>query len=180
MGDRPTTVLWGVGNRIAGRMAGLGIGTVRELAESPDGPLIGEFGPNTGPHLGRLGRGAGSAIVDDTPWVARAHGHETTYQRDLTSPEEVAGALRTLADQVVEDLQREGRGCARASRPEEHLECGRRCSGRLATSSMLEASHRTADGRGRDRERALTCPVREPVPVRTRSGQGSLNRMAGT
>jgi DNA polymerase IV len=113
MGDRPTTALWGVGNRIAGRMAGLGISTVRELAEAPDGPLIGEFGPNTGPHLGRLGRGAGSAIVDDSPWVARAHGHETTYQRDLTSAEEVAGALRTLAEQVVEDLQREGRGCAR-------------------------------------------------------------------
>ena len=113
MGDLPTTALWGVGNRIAGRMAGLGISTVRELAEAPDGPLIGEFGPNTGPHLGRLGRGAGSAIVDDTPWVARAHGHETTYQRDFTSAEEVAGGLRTLADQVVEDLQREGRGCAR-------------------------------------------------------------------
>ena len=113
MGDRPTTALWGVGNRIAGRMAGVGISTVRELAEAPDGPLIGEFGPNTGPHLGRLGRGAGSAIVDGAPWVARAHGHETTYQRDLTSAEEVVGALHTLADQVVKDLQREGRGCAR-------------------------------------------------------------------
>lgn len=113
MGDRPTTALWGVGNRITGRMAGLGISTVRELAESPDGPLIGEFGPNTGPHLGRLGRGAGSAIVDDTPWVARTNGHEMTHQRDLTSAEEVASALRTLADQVMEDLQREGRGCAR-------------------------------------------------------------------
>jgi len=114
MGDRPTTALWGVGHRIAGRMAaGLGISTVRELAESPDEPLIGEFGPNTGPHLGRLGRGAGSAIVDDTPWVARAHGRETTFQSNLTSHEEVAGALLALAEQVVEDLQREGRACAR-------------------------------------------------------------------
>lgn len=113
MGDRPTTALWGVGNRIAGRLADLGIRTVRELAESPDEPLIGEFGPNTGPHIGRLGRGAGSAVVDDTPWVARAHGHETTYQRNLTTPEEVAAALRTLADDVVNDLRREGRACTR-------------------------------------------------------------------
>lgn len=113
MGDRPTTALWGVGNRIAQRLTSLGIATVRELAESPDEPLIGEFGPNTGPHIGRLGRGGGSATVDDTPWVARAHGHETTYQRNLTTPEEVASALRTLADQVVEDLRRERRGCAR-------------------------------------------------------------------
>lgn len=113
MGDRPTTALWGVGNRIAGRLADLGIRTVRELAESPDEPLIEEFGPNTGPHIGRLGRGAGSAVVDDTPWVARAHGRETTYQRNLTTSEEVAGALRTLADQVAEDLRGESRGCAR-------------------------------------------------------------------
>ena len=113
MGDRPTTALWGVGNRIAARLADLGIRTVRELAESPDEPLVAEFGPNTGPHFGRLGRGAGSAVVDDTPWVARAHGRETTYQRDLATAEEVAGALRTLADLVVDDLRREGRACAR-------------------------------------------------------------------
>ena len=26
-------------------------------------------------------------MVDDTPWVARAHGHEMTYQRDLVDPD---------------------------------------------------------------------------------------------
>jgi DNA polymerase IV len=113
MGDRPTMALWGIGNRIAARLAGLGIRTVRDLAMSPEEPLVREFGPNTGPHIGRLGRGGGSATVDATPWVARAHGHETTYQRDLTTPEEVAAAVRTLADHVVEDLRREGRACAR-------------------------------------------------------------------
>jgi DNA polymerase IV len=113
MGDRPTMALWGIGNRIAARLAGLGIHTVRDLAMSPEEPLVREFGPNTGPHIGRLGRGGGSATVDATPWVARAHGHETTYQRDLTTPEEVAAAVRTLADHVVEDLRREGRACAR-------------------------------------------------------------------
>jgi DNA polymerase-4 len=113
MGERPTTALWGIGNRIAGRLADLGIRTVRELAEAPEEPLIRAFGPNTGPHIGRLGRGAGSAVVDDTPWVARAHGRETTYQRDLTTAQEVGVALRTLADQVVDDLRKEGRGCTR-------------------------------------------------------------------
>ncbi|HEU4566796.1 MAG TPA: DNA polymerase IV [Marmoricola sp.] len=113
MGDRPTTALWGIGNRIAGRLDALGIHTVRELAHAPDEPLVAEFGANTGPAIARLGRGGGSATVDDTPWVPRAHGRETTYQRDLTSPEEVDAAVHALAAQVVADIRAEGRPCAR-------------------------------------------------------------------
>ncbi|MGH3357203.1 MAG: DNA polymerase IV [Nocardioidaceae bacterium] len=113
MGDRPTTALWGVGTRIAQRLADLGIRTVRELATSPEQPLISEFGPNTGPHIGRLGRGTGSAVVDDTPWIPRAHGRETTYQTNLAEPDEIATAMRVLADQVVADIRAEGRACMR-------------------------------------------------------------------
>lgn len=113
MGHRPTTALWGIGNRIAERLAGLGIETVRELAETPEGPLVGEFGPATGPHIGQLGRGDGSAVVDAAPRIPHAHGRETTYQRNLTTSGEIAAALRVLAEQVVADIQREGRPCVR-------------------------------------------------------------------
>ncbi len=113
MGDRPTKALWGIGPRIAQRLAGFGIETVRQLAEAPDEPLMAEFGPNTGPHIGRLGRGVSSATVDDTPWVARAHGRETTYQQDLRTADEISSAVHTLAEQVVEDIRKEGRACAR-------------------------------------------------------------------
>ncbi len=113
MGERPTRDLWGVGSRIEQRLAALGITTVAQLAAAPEGPLVEEFGPRTGPHIGRLGRGEGSAIVDDTPWIPRAHGRETTYQQDLTSPEPIAEAIRALAHQVVEDIRREDRPCAR-------------------------------------------------------------------
>jgi DNA polymerase-4 len=51
--------------------------------------------------------------VDDTPWVARAHGRETTYQRDLVTVDEISSAVRALADQVVEDIRSEGRACMR-------------------------------------------------------------------
>jgi len=86
---------------------------VRQLADSPDEPLMGEFGPNTGPHIGRLGRGLGQTQVDDTPWVARAHGHETTYQQDLTGRDQIDEAVRVLARQVVVDLREEDRACQR-------------------------------------------------------------------
>jgi DNA polymerase IV len=113
MGHRPTKDLWGIGNRISERLAALGIETVRQLAEAPEEPLVAEFGPNTGPHIGRLGRGVSTNRVDDTPWVARAHGRETTYQQNLTTPEEIDDAVRSLARQVVEDIRAEGRECVR-------------------------------------------------------------------
>ncbi len=113
MGHRPTKDLWGIGNRISERLASLGIKTVRQLAEASEEPLVAEFGPNTGPHIGRLGRGVSTNHVDDTPWVARAHGRETTYQQNLTTPEEIDDAVRSLARQVVEDIRGEGRECVR-------------------------------------------------------------------
>jgi DNA polymerase-4 len=113
MGDRHTTALWGVGPRVAARLARHGIETVNDLAEADPDVLAAEFGPTMGPHYGRLGRGGGYATVNDTPWVPRAHGRETTYQHDLTSREEIEAAVRDLAAQVVDDIRREDRPCAR-------------------------------------------------------------------
>ena len=113
MGARPTSALWGVGARISERLERLGIRTVAELADAPDDLLAAEFGPTTGPYIGSLGRGTGRSRVDDTPWVARAHGREKTYQRDLVDRSEVEAALLELAEQVVEDIRKEGRACQR-------------------------------------------------------------------
>jgi DNA polymerase-4 len=113
MGDRPVRDLWGIGSRVAARLAMLGIRTVGDLAHADVALLAAEFGPTMGPHYGRLGRGGGYATVDDTPWVPRAHGRETTYQRDLVGRAEVDEAIHDLAAQVVEDIGREGRPCAR-------------------------------------------------------------------
>ena len=109
MGPRPTTALWGVGRRIATRLAGLGIATVAELAHADDEVLRAEFGPGNGPRLAGLARGEGPDRPDDTPWVARARGRETTYQQDLVTPGQVREALGELARRVVEDVHEEGR-----------------------------------------------------------------------
>jgi DNA polymerase IV len=113
MGPRPTQAIWGIGPRIAGRLARLGVTTVADLARADEGALVAEFGPTMGPHYARIGRGGGYTTVDPTPWVPRAHGRETTYQHDLVERDEVVAALHVLATQVVEDLRAEGRPCQR-------------------------------------------------------------------
>jgi len=109
MGERPATALWGVGPRVGRRLAAHGIETVTQLADADLDVLVGEFGPRMGPWYRQLGRGEGTRVVDDTPWVARGHSRETTYQQDLTEPADIERALGELVGQVLEDVAAEGR-----------------------------------------------------------------------
>ncbi|WP_231263447.1 DNA polymerase IV [Nocardioides alpinus] len=113
MGERPTTALWGVGAKIGARLQAIGIRTVADLAAADEDALVTSFGPSSGGHLVRLGRGGGRTRPDDTPWVARAHGRETTYQSDLTTADEVRAALSELAQRVVDDCRKEDRAVQR-------------------------------------------------------------------
>ena len=109
MGGRPTRDLWGVGPKVSGRLARLGINSVAELAASDPRDLVPEFGPKMGPWYAELGRGDGTGVVDDTPWVTRGHSRETTFQQDLTAPAQVDEAVRELTARVLEDVVAEGR-----------------------------------------------------------------------
>jgi DNA polymerase-4 len=109
MGSRPTMDLWGVGSKVSRRLAGHGITTVAQLAASDPDVLVAEFGPKMGPWYRQLARGEGARVVDDTPWVARGHSRETTYQQDLTTAAQVEEAVRELLDRVLEDVAAEGR-----------------------------------------------------------------------
>ena len=113
MGERSTRALWGVGPKTEKRLAELGVHTVHELATSDEAFLVAAFGPSTGGWLGRLGRGEGARRVDPTPWVARAHGREETFQEDLDDDAEIAAAVRRIAQRVVLDIAAEGRAAMR-------------------------------------------------------------------
>ena len=113
MGDRPVTALWGIGTKTARRLEDLGITTVGDLAAADTAMLAARLGPTMGPWYRRLGRGVDSSAVDPTPWVPKAHGRETTFQRDLEDWGEVAREVRRLASRVAEDLAAEGRPAAR-------------------------------------------------------------------
>ncbi|MGD8201508.1 DNA polymerase IV [Ornithinimicrobium sp. W1679] len=115
MGDRPVVDLWGVGPRVSRRLAGHGVRTVSELARAPVEVLTQEFGPRMGRWYHELGSGLGPSVVDDSPWVARGHSRERTFQENLTSPEAVDEAVRDLATQAFADTAQEGRAVVRVT-----------------------------------------------------------------
>ncbi|MFC6287636.1 DNA polymerase IV [Nocardioides sp. GCM10027113] len=113
MGERPTTALWGIGSRTARKLEALGVATVAELAAADVGRLAAALGPTMGPWFHRLGRGADGGRVDASPWVPRAHGHEETFQQDVTDWAEVEAHVRRIAVRALADIDREGRPAAR-------------------------------------------------------------------
>lgn len=113
MGPRPTRSLWGVGAKTEKRLAALGITTVADLAATPAALLAEALGPRMGPWYRRLARGVDSSTVDPTPWVAKAHGRETTFQADVEDWALLAEEARSLAAWVAGDVAREGRAAVR-------------------------------------------------------------------
>ena len=109
MGERETRELWGVGSRVQKRLAEHGIRTVRELADADHAELLSEFGPKMGAWYHGLGSGHGPSVVDDTPWVARSHSRETTFQENLTTPSQIESSIRELAGQAFDDCLADGR-----------------------------------------------------------------------
>jgi nucleotidyltransferase/DNA polymerase involved in DNA repair len=104
LGDRPTDALWGIGTKTAQKLAALGLHTVRELAAADPDALARAFGPATGPWLVLIARGRGEKTVDDTPYQARSHGREVTYQEDITDWAEVTSEVARLAGTVAAEL----------------------------------------------------------------------------
>jgi nucleotidyltransferase/DNA polymerase involved in DNA repair len=113
LGDRPTDALWGIGAKTAKKLAGLGIGTVSDLAAADPDALAAVFGPMTGPWLVLLGRGRGDADVDDSPYVARGHGKEETFQQNIGDWSQVQAEVARIAGLLAADLVVEGRPAVR-------------------------------------------------------------------
>ena len=113
LGGRPTEALWGIGAKTAKKLAGLGIGTVSELAAADPDALAAEFGPMTGPWLVLIACGRGDAEVDDTPYVAKAHGREETFQRNIADWSAVQAEVARIAGLLAVDLAAEPRPAVR-------------------------------------------------------------------
>ncbi len=113
LGDRPPDAIWGIGAKTAAKLAGLGITTVRGLSRADPDQLAAVFGPMTGPWLVLIAGGRGDAEVDPTPYVARSHGREVTYQRNIPDWTVVSAEVARLARQVFDEVTATGRPVAR-------------------------------------------------------------------
>src|SRR5207248_397764 len=71
------------------------------------------FGPMTGPWLVLLARGRGDAEVDDSPYVARGHGREETFQRNIAGWSQVEAEVARIAGLLAVDLASEPRPALR-------------------------------------------------------------------
>jgi DNA polymerase-4 len=60
-----------------------------------------------------IARGHGDRDVDETPYLAKSHGREVTYQHNITSWAEVTAQIEQLAQTVAAELGPEQRPAAR-------------------------------------------------------------------
>jgi nucleotidyltransferase/DNA polymerase involved in DNA repair len=86
---------------------------VCDLAAADPDALAAVFGPMTGPWLVLLGRGRGDADVDDSPYVARGHGKEETFQQNIADWSRVQDEVRRIAGLLAADLVADGRPAVR-------------------------------------------------------------------
>jgi DNA polymerase-4 len=67
----------------------------------------------TGPWLVLLACGRGDAEVDDSPYVARGHGREETFQRNIADWPQVEAEVARIAGLLAVDLASEPRPALR-------------------------------------------------------------------
>ncbi len=103
----PVRSLWGVGPVTARRLEGIGVATVGDLAELPDGVLDRLLGAAQGTHLARL------AVGDDPRPVvpdreAKSVGHEETFAEDIRESAVLVTHLSRMVDAATNQLRRDG------------------------------------------------------------------------
>ena len=107
VGDRPATLIPGVGPKTAERLGRIGIRTVLELATADPETLRGALGPSHGAGLRALANGidARTLVTDRKP---KSESRETTFARDVTDRDELASTIERLGASVCEGLEGSG------------------------------------------------------------------------
>ena len=106
--DSPVSLVPGIGPRTGERLGEMGIKTLAELRAADPDLLTDRFGPRHGPALLDLAFFKASAeIVTDREAVSESR--ETTFDQDIRSGDELEIALKKLASELADALQRNER-----------------------------------------------------------------------
>lgn len=147
VGDRPASLLPGVGPRTFERLREIGIDTVAELAGADAELLERTFGPKHGRGLRDRGGGIGSRTLT-TERCRKSESRETTFPYDVSDRTELRETLDRLAGSVCSSLESHGR------------------RGRTVTMKIRLRPFRTYT-----RSRTLLEPTRDPEVVRSVAGE---------
>ena len=107
VGDRPASLIPGVGPKTAERLGRVGVRTVAELATASDELLAGALGPNHGPALRALANGRDRRPVT-TGRAPKSESRETTFATDIDDIDELRDQLDRLTDGLCERLAKRG------------------------------------------------------------------------
>ena len=141
VGQRPASLLPGVGPKTFERLRRVGIETVADLAAADAAALERSFGPRHGPALRELGNGIGATALT-TERERKSESRETTFPYDVSDPDEMAETVTRLAESVCGSLV-------------EHRLCGRTVTLKI----------RTVPWKTHTRSKTLPSPTRDPAEV---------------
>jgi DNA polymerase-4 len=102
----PIRRLWGVGPVLGARLDALGIRTFSDLASYDPGTLRDELGDRAG-ELQALARGEDQRPVE-ADRAPKSYGEENTFERDVSSREQVTAALTAHSEAVARRIRHDG------------------------------------------------------------------------
>jgi DNA polymerase-4 len=104
----PPGIVPGIGPKTSQRLSRLGLNTLGDLANAPEGLLTANFGPNHGHDLIRRARFEGGGEIG-TPHKVASESRERTFDEDLLDAGRMRGALQRMSTELCESLARHGR-----------------------------------------------------------------------
>lgn len=103
VGDRPASLLPGVGERTFERLQAIGIRTVADLASTDEQAMERAFGPKHGRSLRARANGVGGERLN-MERIRKSESRETTFPEDVTDREVLHETVERLARSVCESL----------------------------------------------------------------------------
>jgi DNA polymerase-4 len=143
IGDRPASLLPGIGPRTFEKLQRIGIETVSQLATADEQTLERAFGPRHGTGMRERASGRGSTNLT-TKRKRKSESRETTFRADVSDRAELVETVDRLARSVCASLERHG------------------SAGRTVTLKIRLRPFRTYT-----RSRTLESPTRDPDLVST-------------